>query len=292
MPINIPKKIPLAQFSTFRVGGDAEFFLAARSVRDIKAAMSWAREKHIRVTILGAGSNVLIHDDGIKGLVLKISIKTFTFSKEKEELYAGSGLLLPWLANRAASLRIHGFAFMSAIPGSVGGAIYGNAGCFGWETKDILKSIRVLRDGREAWIQSESAAFSYRTSLFKEKKNMVILGGLFHARVGSEKIIRNMTRNFLIRKKEAQPLGTKAAGSIFKNPDGNFSAWECVDKVGMRGRRIGGALVSEKHANFILNDQNASARDIKKLISEIKKKVKNELGVNLHEEIQYLGFDT
>jgi len=253
------KNVSLKKYTTFQIGGRARYFFTAKTKHELIGALKWAKKKSLSFFILGSGSNVLISDRGFEGLVIK-------FENQK---------LSQWVSR--------GLEWAIGIPGTVAGAIRGNAGAFGKSMKDAVKSVEIFDVKKEKVIKlnNTQCKFGYRNSIFKKNHNLIILS----AEIKSKKSDPQKIKDYLKYRREHQPLSFPSAGSVFKNPSG-FSAGELIEKCGLKGKRIGDAKISEKHANFIVNLGGAKAKDVVGLINLAKKKVQNKFGVNLEEEIQ------
>ena len=286
----IKKNIRLAPYTTFKIGGVANYFFVAETKKDLVRVIKTARKFKLPFFLLAGGSNLLISDKEFKGLVIKFQISNFKF--QNSGVVAEAGVMLRELINASAKLDLTGLEWLASIPGTVGGAIRGNAGAFGKSMADLVKTVEVLEIGSKLEIKSykpEDCQFSYRNSIFKRKKNLVILSAEIQLEQGNKKeIIKNIKR-YLDYRKEKHPLNLPSAGSIFKNPE-DSSAGRLIESCGLKGKKIGQAQISEKHANFIVNLGKAKAEDILKLISLAKQKVKEKFGIELEEEIQFLGF--
>jgi len=248
----------LAKHTTFKIGGPAEYFCTLNNKEDIIKAVKWAKERKLPFFVLGGGSNLLFSEKRYKGLVIKTGTPLF--------LYVSKGL--EWAVG---------------IPGTIEGAVYGNIGAFKKSMKDAVESVEVLDVETEKIkvFKNRDCQFSYRDSIFKRNKNLIILSVKIKPKKSNPKKIKK----YLNYRKETQPLNFPSAGSVFKNPSG-FSAGELIEKCGLKGKKIGKAKISEKHANFIINLGGAKAKDVLKLIKFIKQKVKNKFGIYLQEEIQ------
>ena len=296
------KNVSLKNYTTFKIGGRAKYFFAARTKEDLIKAVATAKKLKLPFFVLGGGSNLLVSDKGYNGLVINFQIPSPTaagrrgrrdaslrppiFNFQKNKIIVGAGTRLGELVNASVERRLTGLEWASGIPGTVGGAVFGNAGAFQKSMKDVVKEVEVLdpKDLRFKIYDFKKCQFGYRDSIFKHKKNLIILSVVFKLKKGKKS---EMIKEYLNYKKQRQPLDYPSAGSIFKNPSG-FSAGELVEKCGLKGKRIGQAKISEKHANFIVNLGNARAKDVKKLINLIKKEVKKKFKINLEEEIQFL----
>lgn len=303
---------PLAKHLTFRVGGPAKWFVEVQSVGEIQQAMQICRDEGLSWEILGGGSNALANDAGYDGLIMKMGMKDMTVDDRTITVDAGMPSVV--LARRAADEGLSGLEWMASLPGTVGGAVRGNAGCFSGETKDHLLRVTVLRDGEVIDMEFEALAFGYRCSVFKDEDNRdIILRAVFALEKDDPAIIKERMHFLLDKRKSAQPLATGTAGCTFKNVEvaddqermrledetdiphemlasGRIAAGWLIDQQELKGMKIGGASISEEHANFIVNDGTATADDIVQLISLVKMKVRNAYGIQLEEEIQYIGF--
>ncbi|MFA4998941.1 MAG: UDP-N-acetylmuramate dehydrogenase [Candidatus Paceibacterota bacterium] len=283
----IQKNISLRDFTTFKIGGRAKYFFIAKTKENLLSAVLTAKKFRLPFFILGGGSNVLISDKGYAGLVIKI--KNQDLKIEKSEINAEAGVPLGQLLTSAAGSSLTGLEWVVGIPGTVGGAVYGNAGGFGKSMKDTIKEVEVL-DLKDLKIERyglKDCKFSYRESIFKKNKNLIIISVIFKLRKLAKSKIGKKIKEYSDYRKEHQPLNLPSAGSVFKNPPG-FSAGALIEKCGLKGKKIGDVKISEKHANFIVNLGNGRSKDVKKLISLAKTKVKDKFKINLEEEIQYL----
>jgi len=248
-----------------------------------------AKKSNLPFFILGGGSNILVSDKGYNGLVIKI--KNQKSKIKNNRILAEAGLALNRLVELSLKNNLTGMEWAVGIPGTIGGAIYGNAGAFKKSMKDLIKEVEVFdtKDEKIKIFKNKDCKFGYRDSIFKKKKNLIILSASLQLKKGKKMKIKEKIKRYLNYRKETQPLNFPSAGSIFKNPK-NFYAGFLIEKCGLKGKRIGNAKISEKHANFIVNLGNGKAKDVKKLIKLIKKKVKNKFKIELEEEIQYLSF--
>ena len=287
----IQENILLKDYTTFKIGGKAKYFFVAKNKENIIKAVLAAKKFKLPFFILGGGSNVLVSDKGYKGLVIKLLTTNYKLLNTK--IYAEASVLLSSLVSESIKNGLTGLEWAAGIPGTVGGAIYGNAGAFGKSMKDIVKEVEILKilDGRLQIVdfKNRECEFGYRDSIFKRNRNLIILSAVLQLKKGKKEDIKKKIKEYLNYRRKTQPLEFPSAGSVFKNPSG-FSAGELIGKCGLKGKKIGKAKISEKHTNFILNLGGAKAKDVKKLINLIKKKVKKIFGIILEEEIQYLGF--
>ena len=293
---NIKKELPeiqrdvsLAKHTTFKIGGPAKYFFKAGDKEDLIKAISVAKNYNLPFFILGGGSNLLVSGKGYKGLIVKIQDTGYEIRDTKIIVRAGAALSK--LVNLALKNNLTGLEWAAGIPGTLGGAIYGNAGGFGSSMVDIVKNVEVLNAKalKLKTFGNKDCKFGYRDSIFKKNKNLIILSAILKLKKGEKKEIKKKTNGFFDYRKKTQPLKFHCAGSIFKNPVDSF-AGELIEKCGLKGKKIGNVDVSEKHANFIVNLGNGKAKDVIELINLIKEKVKKKFKIELKEEIQFLDF--
>ena len=305
----VKKNILLKNYTTFKIGGPAKYFFVAKNKEDLIRAISVAKKinpspfpKGDRVKlpffVLGGGSNLLVSDKGFNGILIKIrntkyEIPACPAGRQNTKIMAEAGVMLGELVNILAKTELSGLEWAAGIPGTVGGAIFGNAGAFNKSMKDVVKSVEALEVKNEKCkvknFKNRDCKFSYRDSIFKNNKNLIILSVTLQMKRGDKKEIENKIKKNLEQRNKTQPLNFPSGGSIFKNPPG-FFAGELVKRCGLKGKKVGNVKISEKHSNFIVNLGNGKAKDVIKLIKLIKQKVKKKFGVTLEEEIQFLGF--
>ncbi len=292
----IRKDVSLKELTTFRIGGKARYFLEAINKEEIIEAIKWAKQKKLPFFVLGGGSNILINDKKYKGVVVKMKNEKLKIENQNEKLKiieAEAGIPLGKIVGLALQEGLTGMEWAMGIPGTVGGAICGNAGAFGQSIGDTVEEVEAMDTDNFKFqilnFKKEQCKFGYRESIFKHNKNLVILSVKIKLQIGDKTEIENKMKEFFQKKKQTQPLEFFSAGSVFKNPE-NFKAGELIEKVDLKGKRIGGVEISQKHANFIVNNGRGKARDVKKLIDLIKKQVKKKFNIILEEEIKFLGF--
>jgi len=290
--IMIKQNEPLSEYCTYRIGGPARVLFLAANEREIVAGIEIAKEKNFKMMILGGGSNILFSDRGFDGLVLKLANNFIKIAEEKENravVLAGAGAPLAALVKFALDNSLAGMEWAAGIPGTAGGAIRGNAGAFGREIGAAVLRVRALEiSGKSivpAIVGKEDCAFGYRESVFKRNKNLVITAAKFVLEKGNANEIADKIKECAEKKRISQPLDFPSAGSVFKNPEGFFAA-KIIEDCGLKGRSAGGAQISEKHANFIVNRGNARADDVLALIAQIKAAAKEKFAVDLKEEIE------
>lgn len=281
---------PLKLHTTWRIGGPADFFVEPRGTEELVRALAFAREESLPVTVIGGGSNLLVKDGGIRGLVIKIGGGFSRLEISGERVVAEAGVRLARLTGAALEAGVGGFEFLTGIPGTVGGAVVMNAGAFGRAAGDLCESVRLLdEDGRLKTLSRRELFFGYRTSSL-QGKNAVVVEAAFRGALREPAAIRADMEAVQKRRWATQPSGYPSAGSVFKNPPGT-SAGFLIEQAGAKGLRCGGAAVSPVHANFIVNLGGATARDVLDLISKVKTVVKQRFAVELELEVQVLGED-
>ncbi len=279
---------PLEKHTTFRAGGPAELFVRVHSGDTCAKLLRLARQLNVPVHILGKGSNLLVSDKGVEGLVLHLEATKDGISRNGNEITAWAGENLSALCIYALEQNLSGLEFAYGIPGSVGGAVYMNAGAYGGEVKDCLKWVRYLDENLEEQIlPAEKLDLSYRHSMFCGT-NDVILEACFALKEGKEEEIKAIMDDVMFKRRDKQPLEHPSAGSTFKRPEGAFAA-ALIDQCGLKGCRVGGACVSEKHAGFIVNDKQGSCQDILDLIEVVRAEVKEKTGYELETEVEFWG---
>ncbi len=310
----------LKDYTTFRIGGRTKYFFIARTKNELIEIIKSARRNNLPFFILGGGSKLLISDKDFNGLVVKI--QNSEFKVQDSQIFAGAGVLTPKLIAIALDNNLTGLEYLKGIPGTIGGAIRGNAGASGGSITgfigDVIKQVEVFDKNKEKIkvFKNKECRFNYRTSVFKENQSLIILSCILQLKKGNKSEIEKRMNDYLEYRKKNQPLNFASCGSIFKNyvlsksevsnfnkklikefPElenfikkGTIPAGYLIDKCNLKGKIIGGAKVSEKHANFIVNFKNAKAKDVKELIDLIKNKVKDKFKIELEEEVQYFNF--
>ncbi|MCL2708119.1 MAG: UDP-N-acetylmuramate dehydrogenase [Defluviitaleaceae bacterium] len=279
----------MSRHTSFKIGGPAEVLAIANCDEEIKGVVDYCRTKKIPLTVIGGGTNVLASDAGISGVTLKIRQGSAAIAVDGDRIDCGGGVALNALANAAHIAGLGGFEFASGIPGTVGGALYMNAGAYDREISDILISARVLApDGTIAEYEKKDLMFSYRRSVLQANGGIALSAVFLGYQMNPEEIRAKMD-GLNERRRETQPLEYPSAGSAFKRPSGNF-AGSLISDCGLRGFAIGGAKVSEKHAGFIINEKNATADDVARLIGHIVDAVYGRFGIMLEPEIKLIGF--
>lgn len=287
---------PMSRHTSFRIGGPSEAIVFPGNEDDLLNIFNFVRRKKVPLFMLGEGTNILVGDRGIRGVVVSLSskfagdcFKSIVFVKEDARsvyLYAGAGVALAKLLRYTTEKGLSGLEFTAGIPGSLGGAVIMNAGSYGKEIGEMIDSVRVIdHNARIKELPAKDISFHYRYACIP---GVAVLGAVLRLKRGDTEKIRNTIKDNLIRKKNSQPLDKHSAGSVFKNPTG-MRAWQLIDSVGLRGTCIGDASISERHPNFIVNNGGAKARDVLSLIRKIGQKVENKTGITLELEVKIVG---
>lgn len=318
------EQVPLAPRTTLGVGGNARFFAITTSLEDVREGTVWAREHSVQLCILGKGSNVLVSDKGFDGLVISMNMQEMEFLPHT--VMCGAGVAMARAASECIKHNRAGFAWAVGIPGTIGGSVYGNAGCFGGEMKDVVESVEVVdaHTGEVYTLSARECAFEYRESIFKKHPEWIITRitlTLGESTAREMEITQEYMRDTARMRIKEQEIGARTAGStfksipiteqtltelrkhgphwqkghtatcwIFESRKGFLSAGFLIDIAGLMGARVGGVSVSRTHANFLVNDGTARAEDVVMLIGLIKERVHRMFGIFLEEEIRYIGF--
>ncbi|MFH0929835.1 MAG: UDP-N-acetylmuramate dehydrogenase [Candidatus Moraniibacteriota bacterium] len=328
--MNIRKNIPLAQYTTFKIGGPARFFCEAKDEEEILEALEFAREKNLPVFVLGGGSNVLVSDKGFDGVVIKISNTAWKFDfhlgSRTSLIKCDAGIALSKIVIESVKAGLTGLEWAAGIPGTIGGAVRGNAGAYGGTIEDVVESVKAFEISNFQFpisnkipnqksktisnFKTKDCKFEYRNSIFKQNSNLIILSASLKIKKGNKAESEKKIKEILAKRKEKQPMEFPSPGSFFKNQiaknkklirqfetdtgqkikDNKIPAGYLIDQLDLRGKKIGGAMVSEKHANFIVNTGDATAENVIMLAAVIKTRVRNKFGIQLQEEVQMMGF--
>ncbi len=276
----------MKKHTSFKIGGPADFFIIIESVEELKAVLKFAKELDIPVTCIGNGSNLLIKDNGIRGLTIKLDFKDLTINED--EIEAGAGVPIPVLARKAYENGLSGLEFASGIPGTLGGAIKINAGAYGGEFKDVVDFTTYLDNNLQIHtVSNEDQNFSYRNSRFNNTDD-IIISAKMKLKKENKDIIKAKMDELSAKRKDKQPINFPNAGSVFKRKN-EYIAAEVIDKCGLKGYNIGDAYISDLHAGFIVNKGNATAQDVIQLIEYIKNTVHEKYNINLELEIKVIG---
>jgi len=308
----VQRNVLLANYTTYKIGGPAKYFLIAKTKEELLKAIKIAKEFNLPIFILGGGSNILISDKGFSGLVIKIENSDIKI--EGRRVFVGAGASLIKLSYLLADNGLSGLEWVAGVPGTIGGAIHGNAHAFNSEIGDVVESVEII-DAKTLKIKKlikKQCKFSSKDSVFKKNKNLIIISAVLTFRKKDKKEVKNKIRKFLDYRRQKHPTKFPSAGSVFINPKivikdkktlekfpeikeynkkGYLPAGYLIERVGLAGKKIGNAKISDKHANFIINLGGAKAKDVLALIELARKKVKKFFGINLEPEIQLIGFD-
>lgn len=278
---------PMSRHTTFRVGGPADIYVLPQ-INQVKEVLQLCSTFDIPICIKGNGSNLLVGDKGIRGVVLELGKNAADISVAGNHITAEAGAILGAVAKKALEQSLTGLESAAGIPGTVGGAVVMNAGAYGWEMKDSLVKATVLtRELEVKELTSEELELSYRHSNVLDN-GYVVLKAEFALTPGNQEEIQEAMEDYRQRRQDKQPLNYPSAGSTFKRPEGNF-AGKLIQDAGLRGFQVGGAQVSEKHCGFVVNKENATAADIMSLISQVQEKVRDQFGVTLEPEVKRMG---
>lgn len=281
---------PMKKHISFRVGGPADILVKPRTEEELKNVIALVKEENIPYLVIGNGSNLLIKDGGIRGVVIEISDNYNAFEIKENTLEAQAGALLSVLGKSLLRAELKGFEFAAGIPGTLGGALAMNAGAYGGEMKDLVKSVRLMdTKGKIFELTNEQMEFGYRKSILS-REEYIVLSATLELENGSFDEIKAVMADFTQRRVTKQPLSLPSAGSTFKRPEGNF-AGKLIEDSGLRGLTLRGAQVSEKHCGFVVNLGNANAKDLLDLMYVVKSTVFAKYGVMLEEEVKILGED-
>ncbi|TSD04620.1 MAG: UDP-N-acetylmuramate dehydrogenase [Parcubacteria group bacterium Greene0714_36] len=312
--IAIKEDVILAPYTIYKIGGAARYFVEVKNAEELREALAYAVEKSVLFFILGAGSNVLVSDKGFDGMVIHITGGSVLV--EGERLVVDAGVMMARAAGEAVRAGLTGFEWGIGVPGTIGGSVRGNAGCFGGEMKDVVESVEVFNalSLKPFTLNPSQCGFAYRHSVFKLHPEWIVLAATLQLQNGDPAVVQERIRKITKERLEKQAIGTKSCGCIFKNiswedagveredlvarfPEltpfrdrPNIPASFLIDTAGMKGARAGDAVISLKHANFFLNEGNATAGDVIRLVADAKDAVMKKYGLALKEEIQYIGF--
>ena len=278
----------MSQHTTFKIGGPADYFLMPDKGEDVGRVIKICKEKESPYFILGNGSNLLVGDGGYRGAVIQIYRNMSSVTVEGNEITAQAGALLSAVAAAAKNASLTGFEFAGGIPGTIGGAVVMNAGAYGGEMKDVLTEVTVMNaEGDIFTLPTEELELGYRTSIIKTA-GYIVLEAKIRLKEGDPEVIRETMKDLTIRRTTKQPLEYPSAGSTFKRPEGYFAGKLIMDS-GLAGYQVGGAQVSEKHCGFVINAGDATARDVRTLMDNVRDIVYKKYGVTLEPEVKFLG---
>lgn len=312
--MEIKERVDLKPYTYFKIGGSAHYFVEVTTEEELKEAIACAEKKKIPFLIFGTASNMLVSDAGFSGLVIRMMLRDIDIDKDR--VRAGAGVPNAVLVARTVTAGLTGFEWASGIPGSIGGSVRGNAGCFSGEMKDVVESVRFFDTKKQIFREEDNSfcAFAYRESIFKSSPHFIITAVTLRLRAGSPEFVQRMVRHYTRERLSHQDIGTSSAGCMFKNVPWPASrhtrdrlvalvpqlmefslrtripAAFLIDHLGLKGKTIGKASISKKHANFIINEGGARAEDVIMLVGFVKEYVHRKYDLHLEEEIQYVGF--
>lgn len=312
--LEIQENIQLAQYTTFRIGGPARYFVAVADEAGVREAIAWARSRGVGFVCLGGGSNLLVSDRGYDGLIIKMNLNRIDFLADNRSMSVGAGTMLSAVVRESVERGLTGLEWAIGIPGTVGGAVFGNAGAYGGSMQDVVDEVVAIDleqpEPGTVVLEGGDCRFGYRSSIFKELKRHIILAVKLNLLESDRLSVKELVSRNLTARIGKQPKGSPSAGSFFMNPvvedekirlefeqdkgvkcrDKKVPAGWLIEQVGLRGKQIGGAQVSEISASYVINTGGATADDVLALVSFIKQQVRDKMGVQLREEVGYLGF--
>ncbi len=279
---------PMKKHITFRVGGNADYFVTPNTVEEVKNVIALCKQEEMPYYILGNGSNLLVSDQGYRGVIIQIYKEMSKIEVAGDLIKAQAGALLSKIGSLALEQGLTGFEFASGIPGTLGGAVVMNAGAYGGEIKDIIEEATVLTpEGELLKLKKDELELGYRTSIIA-KRDYIVLEAVIRLEAGDKEAIKQRMDELRFQRTSKQPLEYPSAGSTFKRPEGYF-AGKLIQDAGLRGFQVGGAQVSEKHCGFVINKDNATAADVMELMRQVSAIVKEKFGVELEPEVKRLG---
>ena len=288
----VEEHVSLKKYNTYRIEGKTRYLISPNSITDLTKVLSILKENNIKYFILGNGSNIVLNDKEYDGVIIKLDkLNGIEVNPKMEMAYAEAGAMLPKLAQESIDNGLTGLEFAISIPGTIGGSVYGNAGAYNSCLLDYVESVTILDENLDIKvIEHEDINYSYRYSMFKDNKDLIILGAKFYLKEGDKENSLAIIEDRKQRRIATQPLEYPSAGSVFRNPEGDF-AGRLIESCNLKGYRIGGAQVSEKHANFIINSNNATGEDIYKLIKYVHDTVLEKTKVDLVIEQEFIDWE-
>lgn len=289
---SVEEHATLKKLNTYRIGGCARYLLSPNSINDLIGMLRVLKKNHVKYFVLGNGSNIILNDREYDGAVIRLNkLNGIEIHPDMEMAYAEAGVMLPKLALESVNASLMGLEFAAGIPGTVGGSILGNAGAYNSCLLDYVSSVTAIDENLNLCVlEHEDIEYSYRTSSFKEKRNYIIVAAKFFLKKGDKENSLEMIENRRLRRLESQPLEYPSAGSVFRNPEGDF-AGRLIESCNLKGKRIGGAEVSDKHANFIINKENATSKDVYDLIKYVHDTVMEKTTVDLIIEQEFIDWE-
>ncbi|MDD6467169.1 MAG: UDP-N-acetylmuramate dehydrogenase [Erysipelotrichaceae bacterium] len=286
----VETNVSFQTMTTFRIGGNADYVFYPKDSLSLAEALRFIKKEQMDYKLIGKGSNLLCSDADYHGVIIRLDRTFVDFYYEDTTLVAKAGCSVIALAYDTMKQGLSGLEFASGIPGSVGGAVFMNAGAYKSSMKDIVKEVLVYKEDDFEWMKKEDCGFDYRTSVFQKHPDWIVLAVRFQLTKEDPKVIRELIESRRKRRMETQPLNYPSAGSIFRNPDGSF-AWKYIDELGLRGKVIGGAQISSKHSNFIVNVNHAKAKDVMELVDMVNQGMEKTYGFTLKMEVEKFNWE-
>lgn len=287
---NVIQNEPMKRHTTFRIGGPCDIFIKPRSIEEIRQIIEVVKENKVPYYVVGNGSNLLVSDDGYRGVIINLFNNFSDITVEGNTITASAGALLGKIGYTALKNSLTGFEFATGIPGTLGGAVVMNAGAYGGEMKDVLSEVTVLtKEGELLTLKADELELGYRTSIVM-KKGYVVVSATFTLEKGEHQKIEDRVNDLTKRREEKQPLEYPSAGSTFKRPEGHFTG-KLIQEAGLKGFCIGGAAVSKKHSGFVINKGGATAKDVLDVIKHVQDTVREKFNVELQTEVRIVGED-
>lgn len=275
----LKENVDLKKYNTYKVSSTTKYLIEVKDEENLLNLINYLNDNDINYYVLGNGSNVVLPKNDFNGVIIKLN-EFNDIDIDDDEVYVGAGVMLPKLVNETVNNCLKGLEWASGIPGTLGGAVVGNAGAYLSEIFDFIISVRVLDNGVIKELKKSDIKYSYRYTSLKGQRNIIVLGATLRLEKGNSDESQSLMRNRMERRLESQPLDYPNAGSVFRNPENDY-AGRLIEECGLKGKTVGGAMVSTKHANFIINYDNASGDDVKKLIKLVHDEVLNKTGVDL-----------
>lgn len=285
--------VTLAPYTTFNIGGPAEYFIVVKTAEQLRQTLAAAQQDGISWAVLGGGSDVLVSDKGIRGLVIKMELRDVLFNDAQQQVRAGAGVLLSALVRQCLQHELTGLEYTIGVPATVGGAVWANVGARGHAIAEVVMEVTAIDpQGISRRLSVADCQYGYRDSIFKHER-LIIVDALFQLQRGTNAESQRLIRELSSLRSATQDISAQCAGCVFRNPKDQTTipAAKLIDELGLKGKSIGGAQVSTVHANFIINTGMATADDVVQLISYVKQQVRDKKGVQLMEEIEYMGFE-
>ena len=284
---NVCQNEPMSKHTTFRIGGNADFFVTPNTTESLEAVINYVKSNNIPYYVIGNGSNLLVKDSGFRGVIIQLYKKFANITVNDNVITAQAGALLSTVAKTALNNSLTGMECLSGIPGTIGGAVCMNAGAYGGEMKDIVVETKVIHNGKIETISNKASDFGYRKSKIMSE-NMIVVETILSLEKGNKEDIQSKMSELLTQRNSKQPVELPSAGSTFKRPEGYFAA-KLIDDSGLRGYSVGKAQVSPKHCGFVVNNGGATANDVLTLMHKVSNIVEDKFGVKLEPEVRIIG---